>query len=237
MYIKYCRCLLLLLILVYHVISKQSLDNNIILNSKNDFKQCDENYKTFLAYDCREEKTKQEDDKSTRTSPKTKSYLPTYSSVKNENFKTIATTHIVGRLGNHLWGYLILMFFEITYGIEIIVEKEVKRSLTTFFKNFEYLKTVDDVCGYNEFFQQYQDMIDNLTVRRYKEMSGINVTLIREGQTYTITPTEPVMKYSKWNTEDLVADSEEFKREFRVDYSKLPSKCPYRVSTPSILRE
>ena len=148
----------------------------------------------------------------------------------NKNFKTIATSKTRGRLGNHLWAYLHLMFCEYTYNIDIVVENEVKSSLTKFFKNFEALKTIDDVCGYNEFFSQYRDMIDSLIVRQYEEMSGVKVELVRSGQIVKLYPPEIGIKYGKINAESL-ADSKEFIEEFKVDYTKIPSTCPYKVSS------
>ena len=114
--------------------------------------------------------------------------------------------------------------------IDIAVENEVKNSLTKFFKNFEALKTIDDVCGYNEFFSQYRDMIDSLIVRQYEEMSGVKVKLVRSGQIVKLYPPEIGIKYGKINAESL-ADSKEFIEEFKVDYTKIPSTCPYKVSS------
>ena len=146
-----------------------------------------------------------------------------------KNFKTIATTKTRGRLGNHLWAYLHLMLFEYAYDIDIVVDNEVKNSLTKFFKNFEGLKTIDEVCGYKEFFSQYRDMIDSLIVRQYEEMSGVKVELVRSGQIVMLYPPEIAVKYGKINAESL-ADSKEFIDEFKVDYSKFPPNCPYKVS-------
>ena len=154
----------------------------------------------------------------------------TITSSEMKNFKTIATSKTRGRLGNHLWAYLHLMFCEYTYDIDIVVENEVKNSLTKFFKNFEALKTIDDVCGYNEFFSQYRDMIDSLIVRQYEEMSGVKVELVRSGQIVKLYPPEIGIKYGKINAESL-ADSKEFIEEFKVDYTKIPSTCPYKVSS------
>ena len=112
--------------------------------------------------------------------------------------------------------------------IDIVVENEVKSSLTKFFKNFDNLKTIDDICGYNEFFSQYRDMIDSLIVRQYEEMSGVKVELVREGQIAKLYPPEVALKYGKINAESL-ADSKEFIDEFKVDYTKFPSGCPYKV--------
>ena len=151
------------------------------------------------------------------------------------NRKTIATSKTRGRLGNHLWAYLHLMFYEFTYDIDIVVENEVKSSLTKFFKNFENLKTVDDVCGYDEFFSQYRDMIDSLIVRQYEEMSGVKVELVREGQIAKLYPPEVALKYGKINAESL-ADSKEFIDEFKVDYSKFPSGCPYKVHVANMYK-
>ena len=153
----------------------------------------------------------------------------TIPSSETKNFKTIATSKTRGRLGNHLWAYLHLMFCEYTYNIDIVVENEVKNSLTRFFKNFEALKTIDDVCGYNEFFSQYRDMIDSLIVRQYEEMSGVKVELVRSGQIVKLYPPEIGIKYGKINAESL-ADSKEFIKEFKVDYTKIPSTCPYKVN-------
>ena len=150
------------------------------------------------------------------------------SSSKSKNQKTIATSKTRGRLGNHLWAYLHLMFVEYTYDIDIVVENEVKNSLTKFFKNFENLKTINDVCGYNEFFSQYRDMIDSLIVRQYEEMSGVKVVLERSGQIAKLHPPEIGLKYGKINAETL-ADSAEFIDEFKVDYTKFPPGCPYKV--------
>ena len=143
-------------------------------------------------------------------------------------FKTVATSKTRGRLGNHLWAYMHLMFLEFTYEIDIIVEKEVKSSLTAFFKNFETLKTVDDVCGYNEFFTQFRDMIDGMIERRYEKLSGVDVTITRGPQSITIDPVEVVLEHGKINAE-LLADSEEFIQNFRVDYTKLPLGCQLKV--------
>ena len=150
------------------------------------------------------------------------------SSLEGARFKTVATSKTRGRLGNHLWAYMHLMFLEFTYGIDIIVEKEVKSSLTAFFKNFENLKTVDDVCGYNEFFTQFRDMIDGMIERRYEKLSGVDVTVTRGPQSITIDPVEVVLEHGKINAE-LLADSEEFIQNFKVDYTKLPLGCPLKV--------
>jgi len=150
------------------------------------------------------------------------------SSSNPKNFTTIATIKTRGRLGNHLWSYLNLMFVEFTYGIEIIVEKNVKKSLTSVFKNFENIKTVDDVCGYNEFFIQYRDMIDSLIVREYEKKSGVTVKLVRGHETAAIYPPEVALEHGLINAETL-ADSKEFIEEFKVDYSKFPPTCHYKV--------
>ena len=195
-------------------------------------KQCDKHQE--MPSDCRRQNTIQDGHLESSSSPKMSSHLSREPSSSAGSTKTIATAKTRGRLGNHLWGYMNLMFVEISYGIEIVVEKEVKNSLTSFFKNLEDLRTINDVCGYNEFFLQYRDMIDALLVRKYEEMSGVKVKLTREEHTVTIDPVEVVLKYGKINAETL-ADSEEFIQEFKVDYSEFPTDCPYKVSNYIIM--
>ena len=95
-------------------------------------------------------------------------------------------------------------------------------------KNFEDQKTVDDVCGYNEFFLQFRDVIDAMLIQWYEEKSGVKVTFTRKAQTVVIDPPEVALKYGIRNAETL-ADSEEFIKKFKVDYTKFPPDCPYKV--------
>ena len=155
--------------------------------------------------------------------------------IKQNGFKTIGTSKTRGRLGNHLWGYMLLLFVELKYGIQIFVENQVKESLTSIFKDLEDMKTLDDVCGYNEFFSQFQDVIEDMMKEWYKEKSGQNVTFTRKGQTALIDPPEVAIRYGRPNFETL-ADSEEFIQTFKVDYTKFPPKCPYKVTQNNYYR-
>ena len=153
----------------------------------------------------------------------------TISVTKEQSFKTVVVSKTRGRLGNHLWSYMWLMFVELKYNIEIFVENEVKSSLTKLFENFENQKTVDDACGYNEFFSQFRDVIDEMMIRWYEEKSGRNVTFTRKAQTAIIDPPEVALQYGILNFETF-ADSREFIQKFEADYSKFPPNCLYKVT-------
>ena len=198
-------------------------------NVEGEVTQCNKGEKTLANDDnCWSEYIKEVGNEGKPSLQNHPSNLTKTSSLEGAGFKTVATSKTRGRLGNHLWAYMHLMFLEFTYGIDIIVEKEVKSSLTAFFKNFENLKTVDDVCGYNEFFTQFRDMIDSMIERRYEKLSGVDVTVTRGPQSITIDPVEVVLEHGKINAE-LLADSEEFIQNFKVDYTKLPLGCQLKV--------
>ena len=234
MSIKFCLYLLFQIVLIFsafatctHVYDDENDKKSATIES--DLTQCNKGEKTLVNEDhCGSEYIKEVGNRGKTSVQNHPSNLTKTSSSEDTPFKTVATSKTRGRLGNHLWAYMHLMFLEFTYGIDIIVEKEVKSSLTAFFKNFDNLKTVDDVCGYNEFFTQFRDMIDGMIERRYEKLSGVDVTVTRGPQSITIDPVEVVLEHGKINAE-LLADSDEFIQNFKVDYTKLPLGCPFKV--------
>lgn len=147
----------------------------------------------------------------------------------SKKFRTIVTLKTRGRLGNQLWAYMFLLFLEHTYEIEIIVEQKMKYILTTYFKHLDHLNTLEDLCGYKEFQAQYNSMVEGLIARKYNQLSGVNVSITITPHGITAHPIEVVFKFGKINPENVV-DSEEFLSNFKIDYDKFPSDCPYRVS-------
>ena len=151
------------------------------------------------------------------------------------HFKTIVTSKPNGRLGNNLLSYMHLMYLEFHHNITILTEKVVKKSLDTFFKNFNKAQTVDDdSCGYYEFFEQFDKAADNLIIDLFREKSGIDVTMERRPEGINIFPIEVAIKYGEEINEGMDFYKEQFLRNFMVDSTLLPPHCKYKVSHNSI---
>jgi len=140
-------------------------------------------------------------------------------------FKTIVTSKPNGRLGNYLLSYMHLMCVEFSYNVTILTENVVKKSLDTFFKNFNNIQTVDDdACGYYEFFDQFHNSEDNLIIDMFKEKSGINVTMERGPEGITISPVEVAIKYGEEINEVMDSYRKQFLQNYRADGSP---ECKY----------
>ena len=146
------------------------------------------------------------------------------------NFKTIVTSKTNGRLGNNLLSYMHLMCVEFNYNVTVLLEKAVKKSLDTFFKNFDNIQTVDDdACGYYEFFDQFNKAADKLIIDLFKEKSGIDVTMERRPEGVSISPIDVAIKYGEEINAVMDSYKEHFVKTFKADSILLPFDCKYKV--------
>ena len=146
------------------------------------------------------------------------------------HFKTVVTSKTNGRLGNNLFSYMHLMCVEFHYNVTILAEKAVKKSLDTFFKNFNNIQTVDDdACGYYEFIEQLHAAEDNMIINLFREKSGSNVTMDRGPDGKRISPIEVAIKYGA----EIDAGMDSYKRQFlqsiKASSLVIPSDCIYKV--------
>ena len=150
------------------------------------------------------------------------SYLP--------HFKTVVTAKTNGRLGNHLLSYMHLMRLEFYYNVTILPENVVKKSLDTFFKNFDNIQTVeDDACGYYEFFDQFDKAEENLIIDLFRGKSGIDVTIERKEGEIRIYPIEVAIKYGEEINAGFDSYKKQFIQNFKTVSKLLPSDCKYKV--------
>ena len=146
------------------------------------------------------------------------------------HFKTIVTSKPNGRLGNHILSYMHLLRIEFNFNVTILTEKIVKKSLDTFFKNFNKIKTVDDdACGYFEFFDQLNQAEDKFIIDLFREKSGIDVTMKRGPEGIKVSPNEVAMKYGEEINTEMHFYQKQFLQNFRADSASLPSGCKYKV--------
>ena len=151
------------------------------------------------------------------------------------HFNTIVTSKTNGRLGNNLLSYMHLMCVEFHYNVTILAEKAVKKSLDTFFKNFNNIQTVDEgACGYNEFFDQFDKAADNLIIDLFRAKSGIDVTMERGPEGINISPIEVAIRYGEEVKAEMDSYKEQFVQRFTADNVLRPSNCKYKVSRNGI---
>ena len=141
---------------------------------------------------------------------------------------TVVTGTPMGRLGNHIWTYMIKVTLRLKYNIDYAITKETKEYLTKYFEGLDDLPTLEeDYCFYNDFYDQYRSALDTKIKEHYERLSGVEVTLTREGARSNIHPPEVVARYGILPHVSITR-SPEFQRQFEVDYSRIPGNCSHR---------
>ncbi len=98
------------------------------------------------------------------------------------SFHTVATSKVMGRLGNHIWGVMMNMAMSMKYNLNMVMFKETKDYLSKYFKGFDHCQSLEeDYCGFKAFSDHFRDYLDSKIEKFYSEKAGHEVKLSREG--------------------------------------------------------
>ena len=81
------------------------------------------------------------------------------------SFPSIMIYHTRGRLGNHIWAYMLSLGLELNYGIEPVISLESYNYLQPYFKNLRYRVAERDLCGYDEYYKAFLSYLDENIIK------------------------------------------------------------------------
>ena len=109
-----------------------------------------------------------------------------------------------------------LIAFKVNYDIDYYVSEETKRILEQYFQGFGNIKTAQDLCGFNDFYNHFETYWDSKIVQFYQKKSGIEILIIKPNDSYLTNritiPKELALKYPLRG--DELVDSEDFINEY-----------------------
>ena len=95
-------------------------------------------------------------------------------------FTTVGVTKARGRIGNHIWLYMVHIAYELNYGFKMVVSEDTRFIMDQYFKGFDKYENKyaeKDLCGYEKFYAAFEDYLDHKIVEFYEKKSGIRVPI------------------------------------------------------------
>lgn len=123
------------------------------------------------------------------------------SNLCHEKPPIVITTQARGRLGNHLWILMTLLAFKLKSPekVDYYLPEESKLILSKYFDNFEDIKTVEDLCGFNEFHDHFVNYTDQKILDYFESKSGQKIVLQKPESKYAtsrlVIPSDIYHKY------------------------------------------
>ena len=101
--------------------------------------------------------------------------------LKND-FQTVAITKARGRIGNHLWLFMKLVTLELVTDIKTYLTEDTRWIFNEYFKGFAedtYASAEKALCGFAQFYQEFEWYLDNKIIDHYEEKSGIRIPIVK----------------------------------------------------------